>query len=147
MSETLRELRERVGLSQAQLALRSGVAQPNIAAYESGRRNLSAAMVDRLRSAMRPLPHEALEQHRDELKELAAKYGLNNVRVFGSVGQGTDTPQSDLDLLVTRSPSVGLLTVAEFAFAAEQLLGIPVDVVTDGGLPADHPILRSAVAA
>jgi predicted nucleotidyltransferase len=147
MSEELRGLRERAGLSQAQLAARSGVAQPNIAAYESGRRNPSAAMVERLRSAMRPLPHEALERHRDELKQLAAGYGLSNVRVFGSVGQGTDTTQSDLDLLVSRAPNVGLLTIAEFTFAAEQLLGVPVDVVTDGGLPADHPIRRSAVAA
>lgn len=96
---------------------------------------------------MQPLPHEALEQHRDELKELAAGYGLSNVRVFGSAGRGTDTTQSDLDLLVSRAPNVGLLTIAEFAFAAEQLLGVAVDVVTDGGLPADHPILRSAVAA
>lgn len=147
MYETLRELRERAGLSQAQLASRSGVAQPNIAAYESGRRNPSAAMVDRLRSAMRPLPHEALEQHRDGLRQLAAEYGLTNMRVFGSAAQGTDTTQSDLDILVTRSPNVGLLTIAEFAFAAERLLGVPVDVVTDGGLPADHPILLSAVGA
>lgn len=147
MSEVLRELRERAGLSQSQLASRSGVAQPNIAAYESGRRTPSVAMVDRLRSAMCPLPHEALERHRDELKRLAAAYGLSNVRVFGSAGQGTDTTQSDLDLLVTRSPNVGLLAIAEFASAAEQLLGVRVDVITDGGLPADHPIIRSAVAA
>ncbi|WP_417564616.1 nucleotidyltransferase family protein [Microbacterium sp.] len=104
-------------------------------------------MVDRLRSAMCPLPHEALERHRDELKGLAAKYGLSNVRVFGSAGEVTDTTQSDLDLLVTRSSDVGLLAIAEFALAAEQMLGVPVDVVTDGGLPADHPIRRSAVAA
>jgi len=147
MGESLRELRERAGLSQVQLAARSGVAQPNIAAYESGRRNPSDAMIDRLRSAMRPLPHEALEQHRDELKALAAEFGLGNVRIFGSAGQGTDNASSDLDILVTRSPNVGLLTIAEFTIAAERLLGVPVDVVTDGGLPEGHPILRSAVAA
>ncbi|MDR6866893.1 transcriptional regulator with XRE-family HTH domain [Microbacterium resistens] len=147
MGETLREARERAGLSQAQLAMRSGVAQPNIAAYESGRRNPSAAMLDRLQVAMRPLPHEALERHRNELKELAAGYGLSNLRVFGSAGQGTDTRESDLDILVTRSPNVGLLAIAEFTIAAEQLLGVPVGVVTDGGLPEDHPIRRSAVAA
>ena len=96
---------------------------------------------------MRPVPHEALEQHRDELKDLAAEYGLNNLRVFGSATTGTDTAQSDLDILVTRAPNIGLLTIAEFALAAEQLLGVPVDVVTDGGLPADHPIFQSAVAA
>jgi len=104
-------------------------------------------MADRLQLAMRPLPHEALERHRDALKALAVEYGLSNVRVFGSAGEGTDTAQSDLDILVTRSPDVGLLTIAEFAIAAEELLGIPVDVVTDGGLAADHPILRSAIAA
>ena len=147
MGEVLRELREHAGLSQAQLAARSGVAQPNIAAYESGRRNPSETMAHRLRAAMSPLPHEALEQHRDELKELAAGYGLSNLRVFGSAGQGTDTKGSDLDILVTRSPNVGLLTIAEFTIAAEQLLGVPIDVVTDGGLPNGHPILRSAVAA
>ena len=147
MSESLRELRERAGLSQAQLAERSGVAQPNIAAYESGRRNPSASMIERLRLATRPLPHEALARHRDELIKLAAEYGLANVRVFGSAGRGADTAQSDLDILVSRSPHVGLLTIAEFTLAAEQLLGVPVDVVTDGSLPADHPILQSAVAA
>ena len=104
-------------------------------------------MVERLRSVMRPLPHQALERHRDELKGLAADYGLSNVRVFGSVVQRTDTVGSDLDILVTRAPNVGLLAIAEFTIAAEQLLGVPVDVVTDGGLPDDHPILQSAVAA
>jgi len=29
----------------------------------------------------------------------------------------------------------------------ERLLGVPVDVVTDGGLSGDHPIVLSAVAA
>lgn len=72
---------------------------------------------------------------------------LRDLRVFGSAGQGTDTTRSDLDILATRAPNIGLLTIAEFAFAAEQLLGVPVDVVTDGGLPADHPIMRSAVVA
>lgn len=147
MSATLRELRERAGISQSQLAVRSGVAQPNIAAYESGRRIPSEAMMERLRAALRPLPREALERHRGELKELAAHYALSNVRVFGSAERGTDTVQSDLDILVTRAPDVGLLTIAEFASEAERLLGVPVDVVTDGGLPADHPIVLSAVAA
>lgn len=104
-------------------------------------------MEDRLRSAMRPVPHEVLEKHRDQLKELAAVYGLSNVRVFGSAQRGTDTGRSDLDLLVTRAPNVGLLTIAEFSLAAENLLGVPVDVVSDGGPPADHPILRTAVTA
>ena len=104
-------------------------------------------MIERLKSAMRSLPHEALERHRDELKALASDFGLSNVCIFGSVGQGVDTPESDLDTLVTRSQKVGLLTSAEFTIAAERLLGVSVDVVTDGGFSDGHPILRSAAAA
>lgn len=146
MVNPVRELREAAGLSQAELARRSGVAQPNIAAYEAGRRRVSTEMLDRLRAAARPLPHDALAAHRAELVSLAARYGLSNVRVFGSAARCADRPGSDLDILVTRSPGTGLLTVAAFAAEAEELLGVEVDVVTDGGLPTDHQILATAVA-
>lgn len=146
MANVVRQLREAAGLSQGELAERSGVAQPNIAAYEAGRRTASAAMVERLRAAARPLPHDAMAAHRNELLELARSYGLTNVRVFGSAMRGSDRPDSDLDLLVTRPPGVGLLTLAEFAERAGALLGVVVDVVTDGGLRADHEVLLTAVA-
>lgn len=144
--DTIRELRRRAGLSQQQLAERSGVAQPNIAAYESGGRNPSAEMVERLRKAARPLPHLVIGAYRDELVALAAEHGLTNVRVFGSVQRGEDGPGSDIDLLVTVRPHTGLLTIAAFARKAEELLGVPVDVVSEGGLRPDHRILRSAVS-
>lgn len=57
-----------------------------------------------------------------------------------------DVPGSDLDILVTRSPGTGLLSVAAFADEAADLLGVEVDVVTDGGLRADHEILTTAIA-
>jgi predicted nucleotidyltransferase/DNA-binding XRE family transcriptional regulator len=145
MNEVL-ELRRRAGLSQQQLAERSGVAQPNIAAYESGRRNPSAEMLERLRKAARPLPHEVLTAHRDELVALAEQYGLTNVRLFGSVQRGEDGPRSDIDLLVSVRPRTGLLTIAAFAREAEELLGAPVDVVSEGGLRPGHKILMTAVA-
>lgn len=146
MVNPIRELREAAGLSQAELARRSGIAQPNVAAYEAGRRKASVEMLERLRAAARPLPHDALAAHRAELVRLAGQYGLSNVRVFGSAARFADGPKSDLDILVTRSPGTGLLTVAAFAAAASELLGIEVDVVTDGGLPAQHEILETAVA-
>lgn len=146
MSNPVREFRRAAGLSQAELAQRSGVAQPNIAAYEAGRRKPSAEMLERLRAAACPLPHDALAAHSGELVSLAGSYGLSNLRVFGSAAQRTDRPGSDLDILVTRSPGTGLLTVAAFAAEASDLLGIDVDVVTDGGLGADHEILATAVA-
>ncbi|PQZ95992.1 nucleotidyltransferase [Arthrobacter sp. MYb227] len=146
MVNPVRALREAAGLSQSELAQRSGVAQPNVAAYETGKRNISTQMLKRLRTAARPLPRETLAAHRAELVSLAGRYGFENVRVFGSAARGTDTPGSDLDILVTRSPGTGLLTVAAFAAEASELLGIEVDVVTDGGLRADHEILATAVA-
>lgn len=143
----MRELREAACLTQVELARRSGVAQPNIAAYEAGRRRASPEMIERLRAAAQPLPHEALARHRAELLHLAERFGFRNVRVFGSAARGTDRAGSDLDLLVTRPPGAGLLTVAAFAAEAGELLGVEVDVVTDGGLPDGHEILSSAVAA
>lgn len=146
MTNPVRELREAARLSQAELAERSGVAQPNIAAYEAGRRRASAAMMERLRQAARPLPHDALAAHRDELVALAGSYGLSNVRVFGSTVRGADRPGSDLDILVTRSPGTGLMALSAFAERASDLLGVEVDVVTDGGLSPDHEIMTTAVA-
>lgn len=145
MANEVRELREAAGISQAELAVRSGVAQPNIAAYESGRRRASDEMLQRLRLAARPLPRQALAAKRRQLDELARSFGLTNIRVFGSTARGTDGPESDLDLLVTRGDGVGLLTIATFAEEASELLGVEVDVVTDGGLAEDHEILSTAV--
>lgn len=146
MVNPVRELRLAAGLSQAELARRSGIAQPNIAAYEAERRTASVDMLERLRVAARPLPHDALAARRVGLVSLADRYGLSNVRVFGSAARRTDGPGSDLDILVSRSPGTGLLTIAAFAAAASDLLGVEVDVLTDGGLPADHEILSTAVA-
>lgn len=147
MTNPVRALREAACLTQAELARRSGVAQPNIAAYETGRRSASPEMIERLRAAAQPLPHEALARHRAELLHLAERFGFRNLRVFGSAARGTDRAGSDLDLLVTRPQGAGLLTVAAFAAEAGELLGVEVDVVTDGGLPDGHEILTSAVAA
>ena len=146
MVSEVRRLREAAGLSQAELASRSGVAQPNIAAYETGRRQASPAMLDRLRLAARPLPHEILAARSDELVALAGRFGFSDVRAFGSAVRHSDRPGSDLDIVVTRPRGAGLLTVAAFAAAASDLFGIEVDVITDGGLPADHEILATAVA-
>jgi len=45
-------------------------------------------------------PSEALDAHRDKLRELVSRHGLLGARVFGSVLSGEDTDESDLDLLV-----------------------------------------------
>lgn len=77
---------------------------------------------------------------------MAESYGFTNLRVFGSVVRGADQPGSDLDILVTRAAGVGLMALAGVTERATELLGVEVDVVTDGGLRADHEVLATAVA-
>jgi uncharacterized protein len=45
--------------------------------------------------------------HRDEIRAMAARYGLSNIRVFGSVARGKADERSDLDLLVDVEPGHG----------------------------------------
>lgn len=80
-------------------------------------------------------PSAALATHRAELRQIVSRYGLSRPRVFGSVLSGTDTDESDLDLLVEPGPSTSLLTIAGLKIDAEQLLGVPVSVLTPNGLP------------
>jgi uncharacterized protein len=80
-------------------------------------------------------PSEALVTHRTELRLLVSRYGLSHPRVFGSVVSGTDTEDSDLDLLVDPAESTSLLTIAGLKIDAEKLLGVPVSVLTPNGLP------------
>ena len=80
-------------------------------------------------------PSEALIAHRAELRQLVSRYGLSHPRVFGSVLSGTDTDESDLDLLVEPAEATSLLTIAGLKIDAEELLGVPVSVLTPNGLP------------
>lgn len=127
-----RARRTRLALTQAEVAARSGVPQPNISAIENGRVRPSPATVERLELALRRRPSEALAQHRDELVALGRRIGVTELRVFGSVLRGEDTVDSDLDLVGTLAPGLSYFGLAEFEIAAEQLLGVPVEVVPSG---------------
>jgi predicted nucleotidyltransferase len=78
--------------------------------------------------------------------QLVSRYGLARPRVFGSVVNGTDTNESDLDLLVEPGRSTSLLTLAGLKNDAEELLGVPVSVLTPNGLPPKfrNEVLRQA---
>ncbi|HWZ58805.1 MAG TPA: nucleotidyltransferase domain-containing protein, partial [Gemmatimonadaceae bacterium] len=57
-----------------------------------------------------------------------------NVRVFGSVARGTERPDSDIDLLVHMQPRRSLLDMGGLLMDLRDLLGVEVDLVSDGGL-------------
>jgi hypothetical protein len=75
-----------------------------------------------------------LSHRRAEILRTAHEWGAQNVRVFGSAARGQDRPGSDIDLLVDLMPGHGLLDLAELRLALIDLLGRPVDVVTEDGL-------------
>lgn len=77
----------------------------------------------------------------------AAASGARNLRLFGSVARGEDTEQSDIDFVVSLEPGRTLMDLVRLEQRLEQLLGRPVDVVTELGLAESvrTTILREAV--
>lgn len=81
-------------------------------------------------------PSELLASRRSEICRMVEQNHARNPRVFGSVLHGGDTENSDLDLLVDPLPDTTLLNLGALQVELEQLLGISVDVLTPGDLPA-----------
>jgi hypothetical protein len=79
----------------------------------------------------RPAPSLVLlRAHRDEILRVAARRGVSNIRVFGSVARGEATPTSDIDLLVEFERGHRGLDLFAFAREVEDLLGYPVEIGT-----------------
>ena len=81
-------------------------------------------------------PSDVLRQRVDTIREAATRFHVRNPRVFGSVLHGTDKDGSDLDLLVDPQPGTTLFDLGGLQVELEEMLGVPVDVVTPGDLPA-----------
>ncbi|MGH9305524.1 MAG: nucleotidyltransferase domain-containing protein [Acidimicrobiales bacterium] len=137
------------------LGRRAGVTQSVVSAYESGSRKPALPMLERLVQAagfeldiqlrQRHLGGttfggtlaERLRCHGQEVRLIAGRYGLSNLRIFGSVARGDEGADSDVDLLVSVAPGVSLMSLARCQRDLEALLGarvdlIPVDDLKDG---------------
>lgn len=80
-------------------------------------------------------PSQALPVHREAIRRIVAAHRASNPRVYGSVLSGTDTEDSDLDVLVDDTPETSLLDLARIERQLTELLGVPVDVRTPLYLP------------
>lgn len=87
-------------------------------------------------------PSDALRAHRAAIRRIVESRHARNPRVFGSVLRGADAEGSDLDLLVDPTPETSLFDLNAIGNALENLLGVPVDVLTPNSLP---PKFRDAV--
>jgi predicted nucleotidyltransferase len=81
-------------------------------------------------------PSAALERQRAAVRDAAGRFRAANPRVFGSVVHGTDREGSDLDLLVDALPGATLFDLGALQDELQELLGVPVDLLTPAELPA-----------
>ena len=89
-------------------------------------------------------PSAALDLKRSAVRDIVGRFRVANPRVFGSVLHGTDRDGSDLDLLVDTLPGATLFDLGGLLEELQDILGIPVDLLTPGDLP---PGFRDQVLA
>jgi predicted nucleotidyltransferase len=75
-------------------------------------------------------PSEALAKHRDEVREIIARYPVSNPRIFGSAARGEDVEGSDLDILVERIGPMSFFDIFDLEEKLKTVLGCPVEVST-----------------
>jgi uncharacterized protein len=84
-----------------------------------------------------------LAHRREAILRIAANYGASNIRVVGPGPDGADD-DSGLDFLVDIEPDRSLFDLVELGHELEDLLGVPVEVLSAASL---NPRLRASVLA
>jgi uncharacterized protein len=86
-----------------------------------------------------------LDLDMQRLDDLCRRYGIARLEVFGSVGRGEETADSDVDLLYELAPGASLgWEIADVQDELSELFGRPVDLVSKRAL---HRELRPVVLA
>ncbi|MDR3120030.1 MAG: nucleotidyltransferase domain-containing protein [Clostridiales bacterium] len=67
----------------------------------------------------------------DTVEAVAPKYNITSAYYFGSYAQGSQSENSDVDIMVEfDTPFKSLFTISALSIELEYLLGIPVDVLS-----------------
>jgi predicted nucleotidyltransferase len=66
--------------------------------------------------------------------ELAEKYGVSEIGIFGSVVRGEARDDSDVDVLVEFNRPTGFVVFMNLLYYLEELFGSKVDLVTRNAL-------------
>ena len=81
-------------------------------------------------------PSTALDLKRYAVRAAPERFRATNPRVFGSTLHGDDHEDSDLDILVDALPGATLFDLGGLQVELEAILGVKVDLLTPGDLPA-----------
>ena len=87
-----------------------------------------------------------LVNHRDAIRQAAARRKASSIALVGSVARGDDTDDSDYDFLACFNEGASLFDLAGLQEDLQDLLGRDVDVISAGGLrDKHHSILQDAI--
>lgn len=90
---------------------------------------------------------ESFNSKRAEIKRIAARHGVSDIRLFGSSARGESTRDSDFDFLIDVTSETSAWFPAGLIQDLEKLLGRRVEVVTERSLNKDlrEQVLRDAI--
>jgi len=100
---------------------------------------------------MRNAPKLTLDIIRKKLRKdmnyLSERYKVSSLQVFGSFSRGEQKKNSDIDILVDFTETIGLFEYVELEMYLSELLGAKVDLVTSQTLKSQikDKILSEAV--
>lgn len=83
-----------------------------------------------------------LQRQRTTILALAERYGVTNIRIFGSVARGEATTESDIDFLVTVKEGVSMFDLVGLWLDLRELLGYEVSLVTDDDTPRQEHFMQ-----
>ena len=69
---------------------------------------------------------------------VSERYGIESIVLFGSYARGEATAKSDIDLLISYKRLTGAFALGGVYAELEEVLGKPVDVVSEKALTADY---------
>lgn len=78
---------------------------------------------------------DELRDHKAQLYKIAARYGISQLYVFGSVARGESQEVSDIDFLIVMDENASGFGVGGFQYEAQKLLGVEIDVIPTFVLP------------
>ena len=91
-----------------------------------------------------PITLDGLRAFREEILALADRYGVFDVRVFGSVARGEAQTGSDVDLLVSAREGVSVFDLVGLWQDLQNVLGCEVSLITDDDQPRNARFMQHA---